>query len=60
MFMQLTSSVKKFHEYTSLDLLIKKINNYVKTQEYAIIRKRNKQSKFKIFMKVFFRCDRDD
>ena len=59
MFMQFSSSVEDHHEYMSLDLFIKKINNYVKTQEYTIIRKRNKQSKFKIFISVL-RCNRDN
>ena len=40
--MQLTSPAEGYHEYTSLDLLIKKINNHAKTQGYAVTRKRSK------------------
>ena len=56
--MQLTPPAGGHHEYTSLDLLTKKINNHAKTQGYAVIRKRSKQSKLGILMEAFFRCDR--
>ena len=48
---------EKYYEHTSLDLLIKQINEHVKNEEYVIIRKRNKSTKLRIFMKVVFRCD---
>ena len=41
----------------SLDLLIRKINDHVKTQEYAIIRKGSKQLKLKIFIKIILCYD---
>ena len=40
--MQLIPPAGGHHEYTSLDLLTKKINNYAKTQGYAVTRKRSK------------------
>ena len=58
--MQLTFSVEKYYEHTSLNLFIKQINEHVKNEKYVITRKRNKLSKLKIFMKIVFRYDRDD
>ena len=58
--MQLAFSVKKYHEHTSLDLLIKQINEYAKNENYAIARKRSKSLKLEIFMKIVLRCDRDN
>ena len=49
--MQLSPPVKAYHEFTSLDLLIEKINDHAKTQGYAVTRKRSKQSKLEILMK---------
>ena len=60
MSMQLTLSTEEYYVYTSLDLLVQKINDHIKTQEYTIIRKQSKKSKFEIFLKVFFCCDRND
>ena len=58
--MQFAFSVKKYHKHTSLDLFIKQINEHAKNVNYAIARKQNKSLKFKIFIKIIFRCDRDD
>ena len=37
MSMQLNPPIEGYHELTSLDLLIKKINDHAKTQGYAVI-----------------------
>ena len=58
--MQLISLTESYHEFTSLDLLIKQINALAKIQKYVIARKRSKQLKLEIFMKVVFRCDRNN
>ena len=58
--MQLISSTESYHKFTSLDLLIKRINAHAKIQKYAIARKQSKQLKLEIFMKVVFSCDRDN
>ena len=36
------------------------INEHVKIQKYAMMRKRSKRFKINVFMKVYIKCDRDD
>ena len=40
--MQLAPPAEGYYEHTSLDLLIKQINDHAKTQGYAVTRKRSK------------------
>ena len=60
MYMKLAPPLKRYHKHTSLDLLIKQINDYIKIQDYTIRRKRNKQSKERILTKIILCCDRDN
>ena len=56
--MQLAPPAEGYYEHTSLDLLIKQINEHAKNEGYAITRKRSKPSKLGILMKAVLRCDR--
>ena len=58
--MQLASSSDDYYEHTSLDLLVNQINEHVKIQEYAMMRKRSKRFKIDVLIKVYIKCDRDD
>ena len=60
MSMQLAPPAEGYYEHTSLDLLIKQINEHVKNEEYVVVKKRSKSSKLRILMKVVLCCDRDD
>ena len=56
--MKVAPPLEKYYEHTSLDLLMKQINDHVKIQGYAIRHKRSKQSKTNFMMKVVLYCDR--
>ena len=58
--MQLTPPAEGHHEYTSLDLLIKKVNEHVKNEGYVVTRKRSKLSKLRILMNIVLRYNRGD
>ena len=58
--MQLASSSDDYYKHTSLNLLVNQINEHVKIQEYAMMRKRSKRFKIDVLMKVYIKCDDDD
>ncbi len=60
MSMQLLPSRTGLYEYIFIDLLIKNINKHAKNQDYAMTRKRSKQLKKDVLMKIWIRCNRDD
>jgi hypothetical protein len=46
--------------YLILDALVLAVNEFVDSQEYALVKKRTKINKKKVIRKMMFRCDKDE
>ncbi|KAL8814797.1 MAG: hypothetical protein Q9191_008517, partial [Dirinaria sp. TL-2023a] len=54
---KLAPPTERSYEHTSLDLLVKQINEHTKNEGYAVTRKRSKQFKLEILMKAHLCCE---
>jgi len=60
MIMKLRSSPNAYHKRTSINLLMLDLNKHVATQDYVMIKDRNKMSKRDVRIKYWIICDRND
>jgi biopolymer transport protein ExbB/TolQ len=48
------------HTFVTLNELVSAVNEFADDQEYAIVKKRIKNSKKEVLRKVVLRCDKDE
>jgi hypothetical protein len=48
------------HTFVTLDELVSAVNEFADDQEYAVVKKRIKNSKKEVLRKVVLRCDKDE
>jgi hypothetical protein len=58
--MKLQPSPNAYYERASIDLLVPKLNKHATTQDYAIVKGRNKVSKRNVRIKYWIHCDRNN